>query len=66
MNVNVSIVAVRKENCLRIPSSAISNGTVEVLRGGRSAAIEVEVGISGGGYTEILSGLTVEDEVILP
>lgn len=66
MNVNVAIITDRKENCLRIPSQAVSGGTVQVLRDGKTVEIEVETGISGGGYTEILQGLTPEDEVLLP
>ena len=66
MNVNVAIITDRKENCLRIPSQAVSGGTVQVLRDGKTMEIEVETGISGGGYTEILQGLTPEDEVLLP
>lgn len=66
MNVNVAIITDRKENCLRIPSQAVSGGTVQVLRDGKTTEIGVETGISGGGYTEILQGLTPEDEVLLP
>lgn len=66
MNVNVAIITEQKEECLRVPSQAISGGTVQVLRDGKAVEVEVETGISGGGYTEILQGLTTEDEVILP
>ena len=38
----------------------------EVTRDLPTEEVEVETGISGGGYTEILQGLTQEDEVILP
>lgn len=66
MNVNVAIITEQKEDCLRIPSQAVSGGTVQVLRDGKAVEVEVETGISGGGYTEILQGLTTEDEVLLP
>lgn len=66
MNVNVAIITEQKEDCLRIPSQAVSGSTVQVLRDGKTVKIEVETGISGGGYTEILQGLTAEDEVLLP
>ena len=49
-----------------MPSRAVSGNTVQVLRDGKTVEVEVETGISGGGYTEILQGLTQEDEVILP
>lgn len=66
MNVNVAIVTERKEDCLRVPSRAVSGSTVQVLQNGKAVEVEVETGVSGGGYTEILQGLTAEDEVILP
>ena len=66
MIVNVAIITEQKEVCLRIPSQAVSGGTVQVLRNGKAVEVEVETGISGGGYTEILQGLTTEDEVLLP
>ena len=66
MNVNVAIITEQKEDCLRVPSRAVSGNTVQVLRDDKTVEVEVETGISGGGYTEILQGLTQEDEVILP
>lgn len=66
MNVNVAIVTEQKEDCLRIPSQAVSGGTVQVLRDGKVVEVDVETGISGGGYTEIIQGLTTEDNVVLP
>ena len=66
MNVNVAIITEQKEDCLRVPSRAVSGNTVQVLRDGKTVEVEVETGISGGGYTEILQGLTQEDEIILP
>ena len=66
MNVNVVITTEEKEDCLRVPSRAVSGGTVQVLRDGKAVEVEVETGLSGGGYTEILQGLTTEDAVILP
>ena len=66
MNVNVAILTEQKEDCLRVPSRAVSAGKVQVLRDGKATEVEVETGISGGGYTEILQGLTTEDQVLLP
>lgn len=66
MNVNVAIITEQKEDCLRVPSRAVSGGKVQVLRDGKAAEVEVETGVSGGGYTEILQGLTTEDQVLLP
>ena len=66
MNVNVTIITASKAECLRLPSSAVSGNTVQVLRGGKAETVTVVTGISGGGYIEILEGLTEEDQVILP
>ena len=66
MNVNVAIITEQKEDCLRVPSQAVSGGAVQVLRDGKVVEVAVETGISGGGYTEITQGLTTEDEVLLP
>ena len=66
MNVSVSIVTLRKEDCLRVPSEAVSGNTVRVLRGGTAVEVPVTTGVTGGGYTEITEGLTEEDAVILP
>lgn len=67
MNVTVDLITLRKERCLRLPSSAVSGGTVQVLcAGGKVEPVSVTIGISGGGYTEILSGLSEGDTVLLP
>ena len=66
MNVNVTIITTSKAECLRLPSSAVSGSTVQVLRGGKAETVTVVTGISGGGYIEILEGLTEKDQVILP
>lgn len=66
MNVSVSLLVDEREDCLRLPSRAVSGNTVQVLRDGQVTEVTVETGLTGGGYTEILSGLTEEDEVVLP
>lgn len=66
MNVTVEIFTGRSEGCMAVPSSAVSGGTVQVLRDGQPVTVEVETGLTGGGYTEILSGLSPDDQVILP
>ena len=65
MNVQVSIVTQQVENCMLIPSSAVTNGTVRVLREGKEQVVSVETGASGDGWVEIVSGLTLEDQVIV-
>lgn len=66
MNVSVAIVTQRREDCLRLPAAAVSGDTVQLLRDGKTETVPVTVGLSGGGYVEILSGLTQEDAVLLP
>lgn len=67
MNVTVDIITLHKDDCLRIPSSAVSGGTVQVVRSeGKSERVAVTTGVSSGGYTEILSGLAEGDVVLLP
>lgn len=66
MNVTVEIVTARKEGCLTVPSPAVQGSTVQVLENGKPADRRVETGLTGGGVTEILSGLSPEDQVILP
>lgn len=66
MNVHVTITTACQENCLRVPSPAVSGGAVQVLRGGKPETVSVTAGITGGGYTEILSGLSEGDTVLLP
>ena len=66
MNVFVSILTAQKQNCLRIPSSAVNGGIVQVQNGDRTTEVAVKTGVSGGGYTEILEGLSEGDIVVLP
>jgi RND family efflux transporter MFP subunit len=57
-------------NSLTIPSSGLLNqtgggeGTVYVVRDGKAHAVDVRVGNDNGVETEILSGLTTDDQVI--
>lgn len=66
MNVDVAIVTEHKEDCLRLPAGAVSQGSVQVLENGKPVEKAVKSGLSGNGYTEILEGLTESDTVVLP
>lgn len=66
MNVSVSILTEGKEDCLRVPVRAVDGDAVQVLRKGKAETVTVETGLVGSRYVEILSGVTGEDEVILP
>lgn len=67
MTGTVAITASHKDAALLVPSSAVITKGSEtyVLRksDGTAALVPVTVGISGGGMTEILSGLSENDDV---
>jgi multidrug efflux pump subunit AcrA (membrane-fusion protein) len=53
------------ENVLYVPATAVSDGAVMVKVGGRTERRAVEVGLRGDVNTEIRSGLTEGDEVLI-
>ena len=65
----VAITAEASTDTLTVPSSAVhrtgSRYTVQVLRSGETASADVEVGAVGPELTEILSGLSAGDTVVL-
>ncbi|MCX7895951.1 MAG: efflux RND transporter periplasmic adaptor subunit [Thermoanaerobaculum sp.] len=63
---DVEIVISRKEQVLRIPTSAIGEGKkVLVLRGGRLAERNVEVGLANWQFTEVVQGLVEGEHVVV-
>lgn len=66
MNVDVTILTEQTTAALSVPSRAVQNGQVTVLRDGKEVQVPVETGLAGDGYTEILEGLTADDTVVLP
>lgn len=66
MNVSVSLLVEAREDCLRLPSHVAAGESVQVLREDEAVEVSIRTGLTGGGYTEILSGLTEEDAVIVP
>ena len=67
MNVTVEILVAQSEDCMSVPSEAVTGGVVRVLRDDAREPVEVpvETGLSGDGVTEIRSGLSPEDWVIV-
>jgi hypothetical protein len=67
---NVSITTASKSNVLRVLTTAISTTggakTVDRVKGASVGTVVITTGISGGGYTQVLSGLQAGDEVALP
>jgi multidrug efflux pump subunit AcrA (membrane-fusion protein) len=66
---NISIVTGEKKDVLAVPTSAVTtSGTqsfVQVLSGGKPVDKPIKVGIVGGVYTQVLTGLTRGEAVIL-
>jgi RND family efflux transporter MFP subunit len=69
MTVNVDIITQSKKDILIIASSAIKtqgdSNYVQILNNKQVETVKVEIGISDDTNTEILSGLSAGDEVIL-
>ncbi|HEV3093488.1 MAG TPA: biotin/lipoyl-binding protein [Solirubrobacteraceae bacterium] len=59
-------VIVKQEEGLSVPSSAISGGSVMVLRDGKDVRQAVTTGLAGNSSTIILSGLGADETVVLP
>jgi trimeric autotransporter adhesin len=66
---SVSIVTKSARSALAVPTSAVSatgsRHTVEVLDGGSTKRVSVQVGVVGDTWTEIKSGLTKGQRVVL-
>lgn len=69
MAATAHIITQLRDNTIVIPSSAIQSAAesdvVYVIKDGKQTPVEVEVGISNGTRTEILSGITQGDEVVV-
>lgn len=67
--VSLSIATGDVEDVIRVPSSAIttsnSTSTVEVVKNGVTTSKTVKIGLEGDSYTEVTSGLSVGDTVVL-
>ena len=70
MSAAVSIVTDRRENVLLVPSGAIretDNGQqVQVKRGDQTVSVDVKTGLAGDAFTEVTSGLSDGDVVVMP
>ncbi|HEX5310013.1 MAG TPA: biotin/lipoyl-binding protein [Solirubrobacteraceae bacterium] len=59
-------VVVKQEAGVSVPSSAISGGTVTVVRAGKDVPQQVSTGLAGNSTTIVLSGLHAGETVLLP
>ena len=69
MSVTANILIASVARALRVPAQAVTTlragqGIVRVLRGGKPTPVRVRVGLVGGQYTQILSGVTAGTPVI--
>ena len=62
---SVSVVVGTATGVLTVPTSAVGDGSVEVLRGGEATRTRVTTGIVGSTRTEISDGLAAGDEVVI-
>ncbi|MBQ7774347.1 MAG: hypothetical protein IJ379_00345 [Lachnospiraceae bacterium] len=65
----IALVKERREQVLSVPKTALhkdeTGSFVYVVQDGESVAVSVKTGMSDGVYTEILSGLTEEDAILV-
>ncbi|RUO37613.1 efflux RND transporter periplasmic adaptor subunit [Aliidiomarina shirensis] len=71
MTTQVFFVVESAEQVVSVPASAVrptgrGTGEVQVMRNGSVEAVSVELGISDRVHTEIKSGLSAGDEVVIP
>ena len=66
----IQIVTARATNALYVPSAAVQTAggqsTVTVLRNGKQVTVAVQLGVQGDQTTQILSGLTQGERVVIP
>jgi len=70
MTASVTVTINRRDGVLTLPSAAVrgtgSSGTVTVENGKQQSTVTVGVGVRGDTLTEITSGLTAGETVVLP
>jgi hypothetical protein len=65
MNATAEVVVKQAEG-VNVPSSAISAGSITVVRGGKDVRQSVVTGLVGNSSTILLSGLKAGESVVLP
>ncbi|MEA2153029.1 MAG: hypothetical protein QOI18_1262, partial [Solirubrobacteraceae bacterium] len=59
-------VVVKQAEGVNVPTTAISGGSVALVRGGKHVSQAVTTGLAGDSSTIILSGLKAGEEIVLP
>jgi multidrug efflux pump subunit AcrA (membrane-fusion protein) len=65
MTGELAFVIQEKEKAMIVPSQAVQNGAIYVMRDGRITRLEPQVGVAAVDRVEIVSGLELEDQVII-
>jgi multidrug efflux pump subunit AcrA (membrane-fusion protein) len=65
MSASAEVVVAQAEG-VNVPTSAISGGSVTVIRSGKQARQPVTTGLAGNSSTVVLSGLQAGERVVLP
>lgn len=65
MTVDANLIVAEREGALLVPSSAVGNGAVWVLRDGRLAHVPVSAGVASATQTEIRGGLAADDPIVV-
>lgn len=64
MGVSVKIITSIKDNVILVPSAAVQNSSVQVMKNGKINSVDVEVGGSNDTQTEIISGVNEGDVLV--
>jgi multidrug efflux pump subunit AcrA (membrane-fusion protein) len=65
MTTETNIVVEERQNALLVPSNALVDGKVWILKGGRVQARSVVVGVAGPERTELRGGLADDETIVV-
>jgi RND family efflux transporter MFP subunit len=65
MTAETNIIVAERQNTLLVPSTALSSNSIWLVRNGRLVKQPVKVGAKGLDRTEILTGLTDHDQIVV-
>jgi macrolide-specific efflux system membrane fusion protein len=69
MTASAEVTTAEVNDVVRVPSAAVrgrgDTGTVTVIKNGKQTATAVGVGLRGDSFTEITSGLTAGEQIVI-